>query len=137
MRGNARIFNRGEMPAFDFAAISTKHRHLSEIHAAPQYARLMGVSEAVIRQAMRAAAVVDKIRAQARILKSVHKHDISMHELTTRTRHLYEISQAPDYAWDSLVSLLSDESYTAQKIAATTKRVKEILDAVPDWWSAD
>ena len=68
---------------------------------------------------------------------SFETHNLSC-EFTDKTKHLYEVSRAPETAWPLLCDAIQSGALTTvDDVSKAVARVKAIEAARPEWWAQD
>ncbi len=94
-----------------------------------------GLSE-YARQIGKGRTYVTQVRNAAEVLKAV-KPFSQLNGLLDKAQHLNAVHLAPSDTWPFLVDALLTNDWTVDDTEKAVKRVKDLLAAIPGWWTVD
>ncbi len=93
------------------------------------YADQIGKSRQYVSQVRQAAGVLKEIKSVTSQLK--------LRNFLDKAKHLAAIHLAPEDTWALLVEHLLSDQWAVKDTEAAVKRVKDLLEVIPDWWTVD
>jgi hypothetical protein len=98
-----------------------------------EYARQIGKSRPYVSQVRSAAEVHEAVKTVSQLTVLLDFASL----IVDKAQHLSVIHKAPADTWPLLVDALLANDWTVKDTEAAVKRVKDLLAAVPGWWTVD